>query len=56
MKLLCIIHLGLTNLLGFDNVFGYSYAGTLNENGNFSSQAIEPTVGTQAIIMFMLSL
>ncbi len=52
----CIIHLGFTKLLGFDNVFGYRYAGTPNENGNFPSQAIEPAVGTQAIIMFMLSL
>lgn len=52
----CIIHLGFTNLLGFNNVFGYSYAGTPNDSGEYPRQAIVPTVGTQAIIMFMLSL
>ncbi len=29
----CIIHLNITNLLGFENVFGYSYAGTPDESG-----------------------
>ncbi|MFO7669323.1 MAG: TonB-dependent receptor, partial [Bacteroidales bacterium] len=52
----CIIHLNITNLFGFDNVFGYRYAATPNENGEFPSQAIVPTTGTQAILMFMLSL
>ncbi len=52
----CIIHLNITNLFGFDNVFGYRYAATPDENGEFPSQAIVPTTGTQAILMFMLSL
>ena len=52
----CIIHLGITNLLGFDNVFGYSYAGIPNYKGEYPRQAIVPTAGTQAILMFMLSL
>ena len=52
----CIIHLGFTNLLGFENVFGYRYAGTPNDSGEYPRQAIVPTVGTQAILMFMLSL
>jgi len=52
----CIIHLNITNLLGFDNVFGYNYAGTPNENGVYASQAIVPTTGTMAVLMFMLSL
>jgi hypothetical protein len=52
----CIIHLNITNLLGFDNVYGYQYARTPDESGVYPSQAIVPTVGTQAILMFMLSL
>jgi hypothetical protein len=52
----CIIHLNITNLLGFDNVFGYNYAGAPNENGVYASQAIVPTNGTMAVLMIMLSL
>jgi len=52
----CIIHLNITNLLGFDNVFGYNYAGAPNENGVYASQAIVPTTGTMAVLMFILSL
>ena len=51
-----LIHLNITNLLGFDNVFGYRYALTPDEDGIYPSQAIVPTTGTQAILMFMLSL
>ncbi len=51
-----IIHMNITNLLGFDNVFGYRYAMTPDENGDYSSQPVVPTAGTQAILMFMLSL
>jgi len=52
----CIIHLNITNLLGFDNVFGYSYALTPDETGTYPSQAIVPTTGTMAVLMFMISL
>ena len=52
----CIIHLNITNLLGFNNVYGYQYATVPDENGEYPSQAIVPTTGTQAILMFMLSL
>ncbi len=52
----CIIHLNITNLLGFDNVFGYSYAGTPDESGTYPSQAIVPTTATMAVLMFMISL
>jgi hypothetical protein len=51
-----IIHLNVTNLLGFDNVFGYRYALNPDENGVYPSQAIVPTTGTQAVLMFMISL
>ena len=52
----CIIHLNIINALGFNNVFGYRYAASPDESGNFPSQAIVPTTGTQAILLFMLSL
>jgi outer membrane cobalamin receptor len=52
----CIIHLNITNLLGFDNVFGYSYALTPDESGTYPSQAIVPTTATMAVLMFMISL
>lgn len=51
-----LIHLNITNLLGFDNVFGYRFAMSPDENGLYPSRAIVPTSGTQAILMFMLSL
>jgi hypothetical protein len=51
-----IIHLNITNLLGFNNVFGYRYARVPDENGVYPSQAIVPTTGTQVVLMFMLAL
>ena len=52
----CIIHLSITNLPGFDNVFGYRYAATPDESGLHPSQAIVPNTGTQAMLLFMISL
>jgi hypothetical protein len=52
----CIVHMNITNLLGFDNVFGYQYARTADESGIYPSQAIVPATGTQVILMLMLSL
>ncbi len=52
----CIIHLNITNLLGFENIYGYRFASTPDESGAYPSQAVVPTTGTQVILMFMLSL
>jgi hypothetical protein len=52
----CLIHLNITNLLGFKNIYGYHYAGTPDESGVYPSQAVVPTTGTMAILMFMISL
>jgi vitamin B12 transporter len=52
----CIIHMNITNLFGFDNVFGYRYTGVPGEDGHYASQAVVPTVGRQAVLLFMLSL
>lgn len=35
-----IIHFSCTNLLGFNNVFGYQYSNKLNESGIYNSKAI----------------
>lgn len=52
----CILHLNVTNLLGFNNIYGYRYAATPDENGIYPSQAVVPTTGTMAIFLIILSL
>lgn len=52
----CIIHMNMTNLLGFEHVFGYLYSETQGEDGNYASKAIVPTTGRQAILVFILML
>jgi hypothetical protein len=52
----CIIHMNITNLLGFENVFGYLYSETEDGDGTYPSQAIVPTSGRQAILVFMMTL
>lgn len=51
-----IIHMNITNLLGFDKVFGYQYSAIPDENGSYPSRAIVPGAGTQVILMLMISL
>jgi len=50
-----IIHMNITNLFGFKNVYGYTYASTPGEDGLYASQPVLPTVGTQAVLLFLLS-
>ena len=50
-----IIHMNITNLFGFKNVYGYTYANTSGENGQYASQAVLPTVGTQAVLLVLIS-
>jgi vitamin B12 transporter len=50
-----IIHMNITNLFGFKNEFGYNYSNTPGEDGQYASQAVIPTVGTQAVLVFLLS-
>jgi len=38
-----ILYFSTTNILGFNNVFGYNYATTPNGNGTFDRQAIVPS-------------
>jgi len=50
-----VIHMNVTNLFGFDNVFGYTYSNAPGEDGSYASRAIVPNVGTQAVLVFLLS-
>jgi hypothetical protein len=52
----CIVHLNITNLLGFENVFGYLYSETKDEDGTYPSRAIVPTMGRQAILVLIMNL
>ena len=52
----CILHMNVTNLFGFRNVFGYRYSGTPGEDGLYSSRAVIPATGRQAILLLMISL
>ncbi len=51
-----IIHLNITNLPGFKNVFGYRYSNTPDEEGLYASQPVVPTTGRQAVLVLLLSL
>jgi hypothetical protein len=50
-----IIHMNITNVFGFKNEFGYTYSSAPGEDGFYASKAIIPTVGTQAVLLFLLS-
>ncbi len=52
----CIIHMNVTNLFGFKNIYGYRYSKVPSDDGNYASQAIVPSVGRQAVLMWMLLL
>jgi vitamin B12 transporter len=52
----CIVHLNITNLFGFKNVYGYRYSVNPGENGRYASQAVVPSVGRQAVLLLMVSL
>lgn len=52
----CVIHMSVTNLFGFRNVFGYRYSDTPGEDGLYRSRAVTPATGRQAILLLMISL
>jgi len=52
----CIIHMNITNLFGFRNVFGYRYSGIPGKDGHYISRAVVPATGRQAILLMMISL
>ena len=48
-----VAHVIVNNALGFNNVFGYNYAQTPDDNGVYQSQPIVP--GQKRLIVFLLS-
>ncbi len=50
-----IIHMNITNLFGFKNVYGYNYSSTPGEDGLYASQPIIPSVGRQAVLLMLIS-
>ncbi|MFC2089343.1 carboxypeptidase-like regulatory domain-containing protein [Bacteroidota bacterium] len=52
----CVIHLNITNLFGFKNIYGYRYSDTIGNDGLYASKAIIPSVRSQAVLMLLISL
>ncbi|MCK5134571.1 MAG: TonB-dependent receptor [Bacteroidales bacterium] len=50
-----IIHMNITNLFGFKNVYGYNYSSTPGEDGIYASQSIIPSIGRQAVLLVLIS-
>jgi hypothetical protein len=50
-----IIHLNITNLMGFKNIYGYTYSDTILEDGLFASQPIISNTGRQAVLVLLIS-
>ncbi len=50
-----VIHLSITNLPGFHNVFGYRFSENPGENGLYTPRAIVPATGRQAVLMLLIS-
>ncbi len=47
-----ILYLSVSNVLGTKNVFGYDYANTPNQQGNFEGKAIVPTASRFVFVGF----
>ena len=47
-----ILYLSVSNLLGNKNIFGYEYANTPNQQGNFNSKPIVPTASRFIFVGF----
>ena len=51
-----ILFFSVTNVFGFDNVYGYNYANTPNAAGIYKSQAIVPTADRFFFVGFFLTI
>ncbi len=51
-----IIHLSVSNLLGFDNVYGYSYSPEPNQNMEYQAYPVKPGAKRFIVLVFILSL
>ncbi len=51
-----VLHMSITNVLGFKNVYGYRFSNSIGEDGRYASRAVLPTAGRQAILVLLISL
>jgi hypothetical protein len=51
-----IIHFSCTNVLGINNIFGYEYSNTLNENGQYNSRALRQAAPRFLFIAFFITI
>lgn len=51
-----IIHLSVSNLLGFNNVFGYSYSSSPDENNQYAAFPVKPAAKRFIVLVFILAL
>jgi len=51
-----IVHFSFSNLLGFDNVYGYRYAEDPDDSGKYASRAITPFVKRTFVIGVFISI
>ncbi len=49
-----IVHLSVSNVLGFDKVYGYRYDNQPNENNEFEAHPITPTAKRFAVLVLVL--
>ncbi|RYU75841.1 TonB-dependent receptor [Hymenobacter persicinus] len=51
-----IVHVGCTNVLGRQNVYGYRYAPTRDASGQFASVAVLPSAPRMAFVALLISI
>lgn len=51
-----IVYLSCTNLLGFNNVFGYRYASAPDANGHYASQPVLPGAKRSVVVALLISI
>ncbi len=51
-----IVHFSVSNLLGFNNIYGYHFDGTPDENGHYQPHAITPASKRFFLLVLMISI
>ena len=51
-----ILHFSVSNLLGFNNVYGYHFNGAPDENGNYQAHAVTPGAKRFFLLVLMISI
>ncbi len=50
-----VVHFSVSNVLGFDKIYGYRYDGLPNENNEYEAHPIEPAAKRFMVLVLMLS-